>query len=110
MIRTLVIATLASVFLSSCGTVRETVPKGPVAQFLFPERGPITADSALEAYYDTIPDSALPLAPVGKSLPATDAILTRILVGSCANEETANPALAQMARERADLMLSLIHI
>ena len=103
----LALAALAAFALTSCGTVREDVPKGPVAQLLFPDRGPVTADLALERYYDTIPDSALPVAPAGQPLPAETAILTRILVASCANEEAPNPALAQMARERADLMLMI---
>ena len=54
-------ATAASLLvLTSCGTIREDVPKGPVAQLLFPDRGPITADSALERYYDTISDESYP--------------------------------------------------
>ena len=101
-------ATAASLLvLTSCGTIREDVPRGPVAQLLFPDHGPITADSALERYYDTISDDALPIAPAGKPLPASTSVLTRILVASCADEEKANPALAQMAREQADLMLMI---
>lgn len=93
--------------LGACGTIRETVPKGPVARALFPDREPMTADRALERYYDTIADSALPVAPAGKALPEASSVLTRILVASCSDEEKPNPALAQMARERADLMLMI---
>lgn len=107
MIKPLAIAAMILLTLSSCGTIREDVPKGPVAQFLFPDRGPLTADQALERYYDTIPDSGLPVAPAGQPLPSETTVLTRILVASCADEERANPALAQMARERADLMLMI---
>ena len=37
---------------------------------------PESAQAALEYYYDTIPDSALPKAPAGKSLPASDAVIS----------------------------------
>lgn len=103
MLKALTAAATSLLVLTSCGTVRETIPKGPVAQLFFPD--PVSADSALERYYNTIPDSALPVAPAGKALPATSAVMTRILVASCYDEEKPNPALAQMARERADLML-----
>lgn len=64
-----------------------------------------TAEAALATYYAGIPDNALPAASPSKALPAEDAVLTRILVGSCNNEEAASPALAQIAREKADLFL-----
>ena len=107
MIKAITAVAVSVLTLTSCGTIREEIPKGPVAQLLFPDRDPVTAASALDRYYDTIPDTALPVAPAGQPLPAETAILTRILVASCANEEVANPALAQMARERADLMLMI---
>ena len=105
MLKAIAATAVSLLVLTSCGTIRDDVPKGPVAQLLFPEE--ITADRALERYYATIPDTALPVAPAGKALPASSAVLTRILVASCANEEMANPALAQMAREEADLMLMI---
>ncbi|MEL7454384.1 MAG: alkaline phosphatase D family protein, partial [Pseudomonadota bacterium] len=95
----------AALVLSGCGSVNPNVPKGPVARALFPDREPLTAERALERYYNTIEDETLPTAPIGKSLPAEDAVVTRILVGSCNDEEIESPALAQIAREDADLFL-----
>ncbi|MEL7130677.1 MAG: alkaline phosphatase D family protein, partial [Pseudomonadota bacterium] len=95
----------AALVLSGCGSVNPNVPKGPVARALFPDREPLTAERALERYYNTIEDKTLPTAPIGKSLPAEDAVVTRILVGSCNDEEIESPALAQIAREDADLFL-----
>ena len=68
---------------------------------------PDTAQAALNLYYDTIPDSALPEAPAGMSLPSDDAVLSRILIASCMNEEKDAPILSRMAGERADLMLMM---
>ena len=67
--------------------------------------GPLTSEASLADYYSTIPDSALPATSVGKPLPASDAVISRVLVGSCNDEELASPALAQIAREKADLFL-----
>lgn len=105
--RALAISALAALTLTACGTSNKNAPNGPVAKLLFPDREPVTAESALEQYYDTIPDSALPVAPAGKPLPAETSVLTRILVASCADEEKANPALLRMSREQADLMLMI---
>jgi alkaline phosphatase D len=67
---------------------------------------PETAQAALDLYYDTIPDSALPKAPAGKALPGDDAVLTRILIGSCLDEEKGpSAALMSVASEQADLFL-----
>ena len=67
---------------------------------------PDSAEAALDYYYDTIPDSALPQAPAGKSLPASDAVLTKILLGSCLDEEKGpSAALMSIANEEADLFL-----
>ena len=107
MTKALAAGAAALLFLAGCGTIREDVPKGPVAQFLFPDKEPMTADRALEKYYDTIPDSALPVAPAGKPLPASDAVLTRILLASCNDEEMPSPALAHIATEAADMLLML---
>lgn len=105
MIRTLAAASLFA--LAACGTLNKDIPKGPVAKFLFPDNDPVTPDSALEKYYDTISDDLLPVAPAGRALPASNAVITRILVASCNDEENPSPALAQMAREEADLMLMI---
>jgi len=67
---------------------------------------PDTAQEALSLYYDTIPDSALPKAPAGLSLPAEDAVLSTILIGSCLDEEKGpSAALMSLAKEDADLFL-----
>ncbi len=71
-------------------------------------RAPDSAEEALEAYYKTLPDSFYPRAPAGLPLPGADQPLTRILVGSCLNEETeAAPALEEISREKADLFLMI---
>ncbi|MEM7329110.1 MAG: alkaline phosphatase D family protein [Pseudomonadota bacterium] len=67
---------------------------------------PDTAEAALEYYYDTIPDAALPKAPAGKSLPATDAVISKVLLGSCLDEEKGpSAAMMSLAAEDADLFL-----
>ena len=67
---------------------------------------PDSAQEALSLYYDTIPDSALPKAPAGLSLPAEDAVLSTILIGSCLDEEKGpSAALMSLASEDADLFL-----
>ncbi|MEO0882099.1 MAG: alkaline phosphatase D family protein [Pseudomonadota bacterium] len=91
--------------ITACGTIREDVPKGPLARALFPD--PQSADDALESYYRTISDDALPVAPAGQALPPSDAVLTRILIGSCNDEEKASPALARIAEEEADLFVMM---
>ena len=67
---------------------------------------PDTAEAALELYYDTIPDSALPAAGAGAAFPASDAVLSTILIGSCLDEEKgASAAMMSIAGEDADLFL-----
>lgn len=66
---------------------------------------PRSAQEALELYYDTIPDSQLPVAPAGKPLPPATATLSRILVGSCNDEEKPDATLATIADAGADLFL-----
>ncbi|MEZ5955291.1 MAG: alkaline phosphatase D family protein [Hyphomonas sp.] len=71
-------------------------------------RSPQSADEALEAYYRTLPDDFYPVAPAGQPLPAADKALTRILVGSCLDEEKGdNPALRSVANTPADLFLMI---
>lgn len=61
---------------------------------------------ALSYYYSTIPDETLPVAPAGLALPADDAVLDHILIGSCFNEERPDTgSLRSIAREQADLFL-----
>jgi len=67
---------------------------------------PDSAEEALELYYDTIPDSALPAAGEGAALPGDDAVLTTILIGSCLDEEKGpSSAMMSIAEEDADLFL-----
>ncbi len=66
---------------------------------------PPTPEAALDAYYATIPDSALPRAPEGVPLPADDTPVTRILVGSCNDEERESPVLQTIAGQEGDLFL-----
>ena len=68
---------------------------------------PSTPEAALDAYYATIPDSALPRAPEGPDFPAADAPITRILVGSCNDEERESPVLQSIATQEADLFLMI---
>ncbi|MCA8897305.1 MAG: alkaline phosphatase family protein [Hyphomonas sp.] len=71
-------------------------------------RPPQSADEALEAYYRTLPDDFYPQAPPGLPLPADDAALTRILVGSCLDEEKGeSEALRTVANTPADLFLMI---
>ncbi|MEO1659599.1 MAG: alkaline phosphatase D family protein [Pseudomonadota bacterium] len=67
---------------------------------------PETAQEALELYYDTIPDAALPRAPAGLPLPASDTVITKVLLGSCLDEEKGpSAALMSLPGENADLFL-----
>ena len=79
---------------------------GPISIPLITPAAPESAEDALEAYYRTLPDAFYPVAPVGKSLPGEDAILTEILVGSCLDEEKGeSAAMMSIAEEGADLFL-----
>lgn len=68
---------------------------------------PQSAEDALEDYYRSLPDDFYPVAPAGVSLPSDTQSISRILVGSCFDEEkTEESAIAQsIAREGADLFL-----
>lgn len=67
---------------------------------------PDSAQEALDLYYNTIPDSALPTAPAGLSLPASDAVITRVLIGSRLDEEKGpSAAMTSLSKEEADLFL-----
>lgn len=76
---------------------------GGLPQIFTPK--PDSAQEALNLYYNTIKDSEFPRAPVGAAMPAEDQVITRLLVGSCNDEEKESPALAQIAQEEADLFL-----
>ncbi len=71
-------------------------------------RAPQSAEEALEAYYRTLPEAFFPRAPAGMSLPSQSKALSRILVGSCLDEEKDDsPAMRQIASEDADLFLMI---
>ena len=92
-----ILTSLALLALSACST--------PAAG-LFSPPPPDSAQAALSAYYDTISDSELPQAGVGQALPGAEQVMTKILVGSCLDEEKGpSKALSQIAAEQADLFL-----
>ncbi|MFN3610118.1 MAG: alkaline phosphatase D family protein, partial [Hyphomonas sp.] len=69
---------------------------------------PSSPEAALELYYRTLPEDFFPRAPRGVSLPDEDQVLTRILVGSCFNEETEDATvMSTVAAEEADLFLMI---
>jgi alkaline phosphatase D len=69
---------------------------------------PKSAEDALEPYYRSLPDDFFPHAPKGPVLPAADTVLTRILVGSCLDEEKGDSAtLRTIAAQQADLFLMI---
>ena len=96
------LAAIGALALSSCVT--------PHGDAVFPnlfEPAPKSAVEALNRYYDDFPEDKLPKAPAGLPLPASDAVLTRILVASCNDEEKDSPTLARIADEKADLFLMI---
>ena len=115
-------AVLGAALLSACETasveapssvdptepasVAEISPETPIlAMTPAPTPSPASARDALSLYYATIDTSGLPRAPDGPDLPAADQTMSRILVGSCYNEEYESPVMAQIAKEEADLLL-----
>ena len=69
---------------------------------------PPSAEAALELYYRTLPEDFFPRAPRGAPLPGGDTALTRILVGSCLDEEKPESVVMQtLANEEADLFLMI---
>jgi alkaline phosphatase D len=71
-------------------------------------RAPQSAEDALEAYYRGLPDDFYPVAPEGLPLPSSDTALTRILVGSCLDEELGEAeTLRSIAGTPADLFLMI---
>ncbi|MEL7479959.1 MAG: alkaline phosphatase D family protein [Pseudomonadota bacterium] len=105
--RRTLIAGLSIAALTACSSLGMERPNGPIAKALFGDLEPMTPDRALEDYYDTISDDELPRAPSGVPLPAENVSLTRILIGSCNDEEAESPVLAQIAKEDADLFLMI---
>ncbi len=97
--RHLLTSLAAAALLAACSTITPKSPQAPVA--------PKSAVEALDAYYNSISTASLPRAPGGRSLPASDAVLTRILVASCNNEEAESAALARVSQETGDLFLMI---
>ena len=95
------LAVLGAFALTSCATQSGT----PVFPDIF-EGKPQSAVEALNRYYETIDPSTLPQAPEGPALPLQSTI-SKILVASCNDEELDSPALAQIAKEDADLFLMI---
>lgn len=93
---------LVALVLASCQS--SSVSDIPILRELVP---PQSALEALNEYYERFPDAELPVAPEGAPQPASEAVLTRILVGSCNDEERPSAALSQIAREEADLFLMI---
>lgn len=85
------------------GCITET---GGITHIFAPK--PDSAQEALDLYYDTIPNSVLPKAPAGRSLPAEDAVISKILLSSCLDEEKDEAAtMMSMAKEGGDLLLMI---
>ena len=100
--------------LASCQTPAATeapaspAPSGTVAVLPDDLIAPVSAEAALEFYYRTLPEDFFPRAPSGVSLPGDQDVLTRILVGSCFNEETEDgTAMSTVAAQEADLFLMI---
>lgn len=69
---------------------------------------PASAEAALELYYRTLPEEFFPRAPRGVPLPGPEAVLTRILVASCFDEEKEDSVtMRTVAAEEADLFLMI---
>lgn len=93
---------MGAALLASCATQ----DGGQVLPNIFQPR-PDSAVEALNRYYETIPDSELPRAPAGVSLPGGQTVIDRVLVASCNDEELASPTLAKLGEEEADLFLMI---
>ncbi len=92
--RNILLAGCAFLGLSACANVSKDASNFPVS----------TPQAALRPYYAAIPDSQLPVAPPSPKLDISSPI-TRVIVGSCINEEKGTSTLASMAKEEADLTL-----
>lgn len=96
-------------FLMACqgaakGSLSAQPPGGP--QVL--PAPPASAEDALELYYASLPHSFFPRAPEGAALPGEDHLVTRILVGSCFDEEKPDSAIMRrISQEPADLFLMI---
>lgn len=110
--RTLSVIPAAILALASCQTPAPApaagLVTGQVAVLPDDLLSPASAEAALELYYRTLPDDFFPRAPRGLPLPGDQDVLTRILVGSCFNEETPDgTVMSTVAAQEADLFLMI---
>lgn len=110
--RALSLIPAAILALASCQTPAPApaadMPQGQIAVLPGDLLSPPSAEAALELYYRTLPEDFFPRAPRGVSLPGDQDVLTRILVGSCFNEETPDgTAMSTVAAQEADLFLMI---
>ncbi len=90
-----------ALFLENDNAPADVVEKPIVETSNTPVSTPV---EALRAYYKTIPDEILPVAPKGPELDATKPI-SRVVFGSCLDEDLEAPALNSMASEGGDVVL-----
>jgi alkaline phosphatase D len=108
-VRALHLAGVASLaLLASCASVPATDSDAtPVAASAAPTTvtpAPANAIEALRPYYLRA-GLSLPVAPPMRSLPAADAVIDLIAIGSCRNEEAPAPIVDVMASRNPDLAL-----
>ena len=99
---------IVSLALVSLAAACQSPAGAPPAPASAQAAAPVSAVEALEAYYRTLPEDFFPRAPAGVPLPSAETALTRILVGSCLDEEKGDSAtLRKVAGETADLFLMI---
>jgi alkaline phosphatase D len=86
---------------AAAAPVAEPAPSPPPATAPAPAAPPVPAEAAAPAAVEL----ALPVRGEGPPLPAADAVLTRIAIGSCAEETDPMPIFAAVATARPDLFL-----
>lgn len=107
------IGTIAAILvLGACQTPDPApAPEAPVGRaVVLPDAliAPSSAEAALELYYRNLPEDFFPRAPRGAALPSADAVLTRILVASCFDEEKEDSVtMRTVAAQEADLFLMI---
>jgi alkaline phosphatase D len=99
---------IVSLALISLVAACQSPATSPQATVTAESVAPASAVDALEAYYRTLPEDFFPRASAGAPLPSAETALSRILVGSCLDEEKGESAtLRTMAGETADLFLMI---
>jgi alkaline phosphatase D len=99
---------IVSLAIVSLAAACQSPASAPPAVVSAEVAAPISAVEALEAYYRTLPEDFFPRAPAGMPLPSAETALSRILVGSCLDEEKSDSAtLRTIAGETADLFLMI---